>query len=199
MRLPAATAAGGARRAPCAAGMDSPCKGIFFSLRDLLMGWLQRAAVRGAAAGGKAMTERTAHETWESRVGRREPACRRPPNGGGSPFVQRKKGLGRGLRVRRAALSRTKCLDSTRCAGLPAAWGCTERGPITRDNCLYRALSCQYSFARAAIRAARRSRGCAPESLQPIDGRGFSETRRRRTGQVRSAAGNIGAADYCAR
>ena len=179
--------------------MDSPCDGIFFPLWDLLMGWLQRAAVRGAAAGGKAMTGRTAHETWESKVGRREPACRRPPNGGASPYVQRKKGPGFGLRLGRVALSRTNCLDSIRCAGLPTARGCIGRGPITRDNCLYRALSCQYSFARAAIRAARRSRGCAPESLQPIDGRGFSETRRRRTGPVRSAAGNIGAADYCAR
>ncbi len=76
-----AVAAGGVGTATCAAGMDSPGKGIFFPDLELLMESVQHSAVRASAAGGRTMTGRAPHETWAAgsfrvRPGRseREPA-----------------------------------------------------------------------------------------------------------------------------
>ena len=81
-----AVAAGGVGPTACAAGMDSPGKGIFFPDLELLMESVQHSAARGSAAGGRTMTGRAPHETGaagSSRVRRalfgREPAGRRPP------------------------------------------------------------------------------------------------------------------------
>ena len=52
-----------AASAACAAGMDSPCKGIFFRTRMAVMDWVGHAAVGGAAAGGRTMKRREAGET----------------------------------------------------------------------------------------------------------------------------------------
>ena len=96
------------------------------------------------------MTGRAAHETLRSWVGRRRAA-----NGGGSPLVQRRMGPGRGLRVRRAALSRTNRLNSTRCVGVRAAQGDRSGSAFECDNCLYQLQSCQSLFACPGMRTSR--------------------------------------------
>ena len=91
----------GGGRAACAAGMDSPGKGIFFPDLELLMETVQHSAARGSAAGGRTMTGRATHETGaagSSRVRRarfgRAPADRRPPEaervGSGVPCRNRR-------------------------------------------------------------------------------------------------------------
>ena len=101
-----AVAAGGVGAATCAAGMDSPGKGIFFPHLELLMESVQHSAARGSAAGGRTMTGRAPHETGvagSTRVRRarfgREPAGRRPPEaesvGSGVPCRNRPGDTGR--------------------------------------------------------------------------------------------------------
>ena len=152
VKFPAATASGCARGAACAAGMDPPCEGIFFALRDLIVEPVRHAAAQGRAAGGRTMAGCAAHETWRPRVARTHgSARRRPSEGGAGRFVQRNTGVGRGRRARRAVLAPANLLESISCAAIPAAKGCLRRRAITGDNCRYRPQSCQVALSRRAF------------------------------------------------
>ena len=86
------------------------------------------------------MTGRTAHETWNSRVGHPlGPACRRAPNSGGSPLVQRKQSLGHGLRVGRVAFCREIYVESNSYVGFCALQSRRSGSDFALDSCRYRA------------------------------------------------------------
>ena len=62
----------------CAAGMDSPCNGIFLRLRMAVMESFRHAAVGGCAAGGRTMKGRGARETRSFGAARPRPGRQGP-------------------------------------------------------------------------------------------------------------------------
>ena len=156
-----AVAAGGVGAATCAAGMDSPGKGIFFPDLELLMESVQHSAVRASAAGGRTMTGRAPHETWAAgsfrvrprRFGR-EPAGVRPPEadsvGSGFPCRNRPGDTGRRRPQDRARGPLRGGAGSLGAAGRVPGAGPTRTKPCVTTVCAdFRAL--RHRSARCSI------------------------------------------------
>ena len=175
----------------CAAGMDSPCKGILFRARMAVMDSVWHAAVGGPVAGGRTMKRREARQTrssataWPGPIGlgpfSHRPAgattvgslhrCRKCP--GDSPWhgawmragrwlAGGQEGLAGANRVRRGDQKSENRETTIACRGLQALRDGSGRYRLARDNCCYREPTCQIRCLRPL---ARRPPGLDPAIL----------------------------------
>ena len=154
--------------AACAAGMDSPCKGIFFRTRMAVMDWVGHAAAGGAAAGGRTMKRREAGETRSCGPAWPEPgrqgldghspggaetvgstpryrerpgdraSCRAAKRGAGR-FGGRRGGVGGARRVRSGGVASINRKITNACRGLRTLRGGSARCRLMHDNGCYHA------------------------------------------------------------